>query len=988
MPYKYSRKFIDKTNEIMNILTTCFNATIRKSKGFGNFLLCVRIKILLALIIMIVVQSCLIGQTINLDSLLTKEEIAWLNSNRHNIRYAPNPSWIPGDYIEDGVHKGIVSDYIKLFEQKLGVTLQPVYYQNWTEIIEALKNSEVDFVGAIQQTSDRDTFLCFTQVFHKSTLGLVVRNDYNTPLSDEEIGTMKLACMENYTSTEYIRQQFPNAQIIKYNFDFSALMSTSYAETDGTVIDLMTASYLVEMHGITNLKFARQLDFNWNLRFASIKQKPILASILDKLLGTINEEQRQEIKNRWIHFDILIKPSFYERNKMLVWGMAVILVVIFISAILINLYLRNQIRIRTHDLVIARDNAVKNEKASRNLFEKHTAVKLIIDPETGNIIDANKSAAIFYGWSEETLKRMNISQINNLPVDILKKEIKKVICREKTIFEFVHRKADGSLIDVEVFSSGIQIGDKEFLHSIIHDISDKKKTEDKLKLLNRAIEASSASVVITDSEGNIIYINPRFAKLTGYSLKDVIGKKLRILKSGKLSESEHIQLWNCIHSGEDWVGDYQNRKKNGEFYWEKSIVSPIMSSTGQLTHIVSINDDITERKKILEELIAAKDKAEESDRLKSAFLANMSHEIRTPMNGILGFTDLLLNPDLNSEEKENYIHIVHQSGQRMLNTVNDIIEISKIEAGLVNLRNELIDVNNRVEELVQFFMPEAKKKGLKLIMEKLMPHEKKNLFTDKNKLDSILTNLIKNAIKYTESGSIQLGCELKDHIILFYIKDSGIGIPKARQKAIFNRFEQADIADNRAFQGSGLGLAIAKSYVEMLGGKIWVESEEGKGSIFYFTLPVTSNKGEKPIHDNGDEVSYDDKNTTSIKTELKILIVEDDEPSIKYISVLINDFSKEIFFAKTGNQAIEIYQNNSDIDLIFMDIKLPGMNGYEATRRIREFNKNVVIIAQTAFALSGDKRKAIDAGCNDYISKPINKNKLQELIHKHFGDSY
>ncbi|MBU3927557.1 MAG: PAS domain S-box protein, partial [Bacteroidetes bacterium] len=249
--------------------------------------------------------------------------------------------------------------------------------------------------------------------------------------------------------------------------------------------------------------------------------------------------------------------------------------------------------------------------------------------------------------------------------------------------------------------------------------------------------------------------------------------------------------------------------------------------------------NIGNRKELEKNLVQAKEKAEESDRLKSAFLSNMSHEIRTPMNGILGFTELLLEPDLGSEEKEDFIKIVHQSGQRMLSTVNDIVEISKIEAGLVNVSVKETDINKRLKELFRFFQPEAEKRGLKLMLEMLLPTEKKNLSTDQNKLDSILTNLIKNAIKYTNEGSIEFGCKTvqMDHgqmvhepSVLFYIKDTGIGIPTHRQEAIFDRFIQADITDTRAFQGSGLGLAISKSYVEMLGGSIWVESREGLGS--------------------------------------------------------------------------------------------------------------------------------------------------------------
>ncbi|MDZ7796024.1 MAG: response regulator [Candidatus Marinimicrobia bacterium] len=286
------------------------------------------------------------------------------------------------------------------------------------------------------------------------------------------------------------------------------------------------------------------------------------------------------------------------------------------------------------------------------------------------------------------------------------------------------------------------------------------------------------------------------------------------------------------------------------------------------------------------------------------------------------------------------------------------------------------------DELTRFFQLEAEEKGLKLILEKLLPPEKNSIITDQNKFDSILTNLIKNAIKYTETGTITIGCRYKGSELEFYIKDTGIGIPAHRHEAVFNRFEQADIADTGAIQGSGLGLAISKAYVEILGGNIWLESEEGKGSTFYFTLPAKNNVKERSNTEK--EISFESEKAKSRVKALKILIVEDDEASRYYISLIVNDVGSEILEAETGTDAIELCRNNKDIDLILMDIKMPGMDGYEATRRIREFNKEVVIITQTAYGLAGDREKAIESGCNDYIAKPVNIDDLFALIQKYF----
>ena len=400
--------------------------------------------------------------------------------------------------------------------------------------------------------------------------------------------------------------------------------------------------------------------------------------------------------------------------------------------------------------------------------------------------------------------------------------------------------------------------------------------------------------------------------------------------------------------------------------------------------IIEVNNNNLERtiEKRTKELQISKEKAEESDRLKSAFLANMSHEIRTPMNGILGFTNLLQKPNLTGVKQREYIEIIKKSGDRMLNTVNNIIDISKIESGQMKVSFSSVNIGDNLNHLYSFFKPEVHKKGMQLISNNVFIEEEILIQTDEEKLNSILTNLVKNAIKYSIKGQIEFGFELKKDNektwLEFYVKDSGIGIPKERQHAIFERFIQADIEDKHARQGSGLGLTISKAYVEVLGGKIWVDSKVEKGSTFYFTIPY--------IETLKNEISQEniDAGDDSLTLNLKVLITEDDETSSELLSIISDRFAKEIIYSKTGKESIIACQNNPDFDLILMDIQLPGMNGYEVTRKIREFNKEVVIIAQTAYGFSGDREKALDAGCNDYISKPINNDKFDALMRKHF----
>ncbi len=512
-------------------------------------------------------------------------------------------------------------------------------------------------------------------------------------------------------------------------------------------------------------------------------------------------------------------------------------------------------------------------------------------------------------------------------------------------------------------------------------LAERKHAENELRKLSRAVEQSPTSIIITDLAGNIVYGNPKICELTGYSKEELLGKNPRILQSGETSEETYKNLWQTITSGNEWRGELYNKKKNGELYWEYAYMAPILDSEGKIINFLAVKEDITERKKMIALLNEAKAKAEENDKLKSAFLANMSHEIRTPMNGILGFSELLKEPMISGEEQEKYISIIQKSGVRLLNIINDVVDISKIEAGQMGTVLSETNVNEKIDYTYNFFKPAAEKKGIHLSCYKSLPLTQSIIKTDGEKLHAILTNLVNNAIKFTHEGSIEFGYKRKDLFLEFYIKDTGIGVSQAQKEIIFERFIQGGKLLTSNFEGTGLGLSISKAYTEMLGGKIWIESEEGNGSVFYFTIPYVT---EKQMQSNIPGILADEDESNQIKN-LKILIAEDDETSDFLVTTILNNNSNHhhILHAETGIGAIEVCHNNPDLDLILMDIRLADMDGLEVTNQIRRFNKEVVIIAQTAYALAGDKEKAIEAGCDDYISKPIDTYELLALIQKH-----
>ena len=523
------------------------------------------------------------------------------------------------------------------------------------------------------------------------------------------------------------------------------------------------------------------------------------------------------------------------------------------------------------------------------------------------------------------------------------------------------------------------------LYGIVQDVTERKMAEQALRESEeqfRSIFENKGTATGLFGDDSIIQdCNSKFIELSGYSKTEIIDK----MKWSDFVVEEDLERMQEFHaqrvkSGTPPPSQYECSIINNSGEIKRVIANIALSGTNR---IVSLTD-ITDRKKAEEALYEAKEKAEESDRLKSAFLANMSHEIRTPMNSILGFMDLLKEPDLADAEKNKFIGIVNDSGERLLNTINDIIEISKIESGDTQIVNQDIDIQELLAYYEKFFLPAISSKGLHFHL--IQGSNLKNviLYSDKNKLDSIITNLINNAIKFTATGSIEVGCEVNKDELLFFVKDTGIGIEKERMKAVFDRFVHADQDRTKGYEGSGLGLPISKSYVKMLGGRIWCGSKVNQGTTFYFTIPL--GKGKKNVSE--DNISKEKKRTKVLPkpiNKLKIVIVEDHEPSLLLLTNLLQRIDCDITHFYTGAEAIKLCQSNPDIDIILMDIKLPDINGYEATKKIRESNKEVYIIAQTAFALAGDKEKAIQAGCNEYISKPIKREKLFEIIEKYFG---
>lgn len=391
-----------------------------------------------------------------------------------------------------------------------------------------------------------------------------------------------------------------------------------------------------------------------------------------------------------------------------------------------------------------------------------------------------------------------------------------------------------------------------------------------------------------------------------------------------------------------------------------------------------VHERTKELKRLLIEMKGLKEKAEEASRLKSAFLANMSHEIRSPMNSILGFTELLMTKDFNSEKRNKYLKLISNSGKSLIHLIDDIIHMAKIEAGIVQIEKRSFDLNRMMIELTEIFVAEKSFKrkqhiGLKAEIEH--PESAVFIYSDPERIKQILVNLLANALKFTDSGNISFGYKINQKLLEFFVKDTGLGIPEDKLEHIFERFGQVGDERQKAVSGTGLGLTISKNLVELLGGEMWVKSVPDKGSTFFFTIPYIKVKSDTKSYIN--PVA---KDKPLQEEEVTILVADDEEPNFVLLEMLLESPNRKILWAKNGLEAIKQVKENPVIKLILMDIKMPQMNGVEAMKQIKAIFPGLPILAQTAFAMDDDEKELLQAGFDDYIKKPVKTSELLEKV--------
>ncbi len=632
--------------------------------------------------------------------------------------------------------------------------------------------------------------------------------------------------------------------------------------------------------------------------------------------------------------------------------------------------IQNEELLQANELLL--NSEIRFKKLSNLTFEG------ILIHKEGIVTDLNSSYAEMFGYTREELLGKNIIELTILPKyhDKIHENMRQAyapLCEAEAI------RKNGQIFPIEIESRDLIYKGSEIRVTAIRDTTERKKAEKALleseKNFRLLFEDSPLGIFTASPDGQILNANQALIEILGSpSIEET--KKINVLKYPALVENKF---------SEDFLQAIQENKIIRKSYhytskWEKTAylwehIVPLKNDHGEIHKVYIIIENITEQKKIEQELITSKEKAEESDMLKTAFLNNLSHEIRTPMNGILGFTQLLSDPYTSDQDKNGFIKIIEKSGNNLLSIVDDIILISKIESKQEKLFFSECSINTILHKAFNHFEHVAKNKGLKFILEKQLPDYFPIIEIDENKLLNIINNLLSNAVKFTNDGSIKFGCTENNGSLHFFVKDTGIGIDTKMHDHIFDRFRQVEISSTREFGGLGLGLSISKAYVELLQGKIGLKSELNLGTTFTVSIPFVMPK--KKIAISTKTASKQDDWTDKI-----FLIVEDDDINYKYIAELLFRTKATVLHATNGEEAIQICNENK-IDIILMDLKMPKMDGYQATRLIKEKSPNLPIIAQTAYAFAEDKIKAKDAGCDDYISKPINPKKLIRIIKRY-----
>ncbi len=911
---------------------------------------------------------------------LNRSQLEWLREHKE-ITFAGDPAWLPFEaFTAEGEYIGIVSDFLKEIETSVPIIFKPIKVGSWNETIELAKNGSVDVISGVAGDKTSLENYRATRPYIRSPIVIVMEQKQGFVSDLPELAEKKVAIVKNYGYVWKLFENYPEQRFIEVNSVKDALEGVSIGRFDAAVLSLPVASYQIKQNNYQNLKIVGKTKVEMFPVLFVRDDLDELYDILNSAVSGVISKRAETILERWTNVEFASHVDYSLILKIVVTAL-----IIFLAFAYWNIQLNKEIKRRQKV-----ENSLKIEKDNfQNLFEKASDAHLIVVKK--KIIACNRSAVHLFGVDEKsTLISTGLQQWSPeyqkgrvLSSQRLNDFYQQAINGETVRFDWEVHDLNGRQFWTDVVLTKIQYQGHVAIYVAFRDKTKQKQLEQELKQnqkqLQSIIDSIPLTVVISDSTGKILSANKHATE----ELELVTGgmETLRIdeFYADMQERSNVSRMLETDGLVNHEIVTFQLKDET-----HPMLISIIPIPYEDIEAYLTIAVDMSERIEMENELNRAKQQAELANQAKSEFLANMSHEIRTPMNAIIGFTELL-NEQLKEPRLKSFVKTIQSAGNTLLMLINDILDLSKIEAGKLSIQNNATNLFELFDDVSEIFTMNIRNKGLELYVD-IDPKLPPSILIDSVRLRQILFNLLGNAVKFTHKGHIRLSVKAT-HIdnheskmdLLISVADTGIGIAKEQQQKIFNVFEQSSAQDVQKYGGTGLGLTITKRLVEMLGGRISIESEVGQGSTFIVELKSIDIAALSSS--TGKQKSIDKEQERIIFDPAVVLVVDDVESNRELIRSIFSGTNIQVVLAENGRQAIEVNESENP-DLILMDIQMPVMNGYEATKAIKQRFPQRPVVALTASVLRNEF-EALDKGRFDaYLRKPVMKKDLFKTLAK------
>ncbi|MGZ0655496.1 transporter substrate-binding domain-containing protein [Coraliomargarita sp. W4R72] len=933
-----------------------------------------------------------------------------LGHSKSRIIIGGDSDYPPYEYLDkNGQPAGFNVAITRAIARQMGLQIE-IRLGSWNSIRKELGSGNIDLVQGMLYSVERDQEFSFSTPYAVIQHAIVVRTGTAVPADIQDLAGKSILVIAGDIMEDLAKAHGYGRQLVAVPSQEEALRQLAAGNYDCALVPKVPALYWIEKKGWQNLSISEQQVSSAEYCYAVLKGQEALLSHLSEGLAALkaNGEYRR-IQSEWL------MP--YEDAKMpwrtiVKYSLVVILplVALLLASFLWSRSLRKQVAIRTQTLqqeIAERKRAEDDLRTSQQLIEgiiNAIPVRIFWKDKDLVYLGCNTVFAQDAGLADPqeiigkddymiAWQRAQADAFRNVDRQVIESGCAKLLIEES--------QTTSSGKTVTLLTSKIPLrdahGEISGMIGVYMDITERKRAEEELQNLRKAVEQSASTIVITDLRGKIEYVNPAFERITGYTKAEALGKNPRMLNSGKQNAEFHRDLWASIQSGKTWSGEFQNKRKDGSLYWESATISPVHNGKGEIVHFIGIKEDITERKEMDTKLIEALNQAEAGNRAKSEFLGIMSHELRTPLNGVLGSAELLTYSSLDPEQK-SLVETVSQCGEHLLAIVTDILDFSSMEAGKLVCHVEPIAVAEVVEQSTSAVQKSAADKALAFRCE-IRRDVPRQITGDALRIRQILINLLANAIKFTSSGSVVLHVtpSAEGQFLDFSVEDTGIGISSETIEHLFLPFTQADSTMTRAFGGTGLGLTISKRLAEAMSGSITVASIPDKGSTFTFHFPLESALAGAdgmtaipfPISNGDSYTSAQTQPRPPIQTSgppavgKLVLVVEDDYENSTLAGKMLQSLGYHAEFAADGAKAVQAFEPEKYF-AILMDLVMPRLNGVEATKKIRELEAtagwHVPIIALTANVTPADRELCRAAGMNDFLTKPFKRAELASAL--------